>query len=178
MSGLGTDHLRQEFKWSLHWEQFHNCRGSWSWMFPIALDKREAMQPSLSPPEPQLSEEPQQPGMKVSDTTKTKTVSRRTAQSCAGCHAGTKTDEYLSIPLSPLEVAALTFRVDQLFLCHQRQGRGMETDTVLGKLGSTSSRHATAQQLRTFSNKSLAKRCYYSLPSPGITPEPTVIPGG
>lgn len=128
--------------------------------------------------EPQLSEEPQQPGTKVSDTTKTKTVSRRTAQSCAGCHAGTKRDEHLSISLSPLEVAALTFRVDQLFLCHQRQGRGMETDTILGKLGSTSSRHATAQQLRTSSNKSLAKRCYYSLPSPGITPEPTVVPGG
>lgn len=46
---------------------------------PLALEKREAPQPSLSPPEPRISEKAQDPGMKVSDIPKTETVSYRTA---------------------------------------------------------------------------------------------------
>jgi len=71
-------------------------------MCPTAAEKQETLQPSVICPEPWLSEEPQHPGMKVSDITKTETVSCSTTQCFSALHTGTKGDEHVSVPTYPL----------------------------------------------------------------------------
>lgn len=87
-------------------------------MCSMALEQREVLQLSLSPPEPRLSEEPQESSREISGVTKKETVPCSSAQSCDGLHTGMREITVSPSPISSdVGAVALTDRSARMFFC-------------------------------------------------------------